>query len=218
MKKILFNLLLLISFAISSCGQDKSNQSKDNSNTYKFTNHLIHESSPYLLQHAHNPVNWYPWGEEALSKAKKENKLLLISIGYAACHWCHVMEHESYENEAVAKFMNDNFIAIKIDREEHPDIDQVYMNAVQLLTGSGGWPLNVVALPDGRPIYGGTYFPKDKWMSMLTQVVDFAKKNPDKTEQQAKALTEGIRTGEIVVKETKNVDYKLSDLNLVFSN
>jgi len=218
MKKILFNLLLLISITISSCGQNKSSQSKGNNKSYPFTNHLIHESSPYLLQHAHNPVNWYPWGEEALSKAKKENKLLLISIGYAACHWCHVMEHESFENEAVAKLMNDNFIAIKIDREEHPDIDQVYMNAVQLLTGSGGWPLNVVALPDGRPIYGGTYFPKDKWMSMLTQVADFAKNNPDKTEQQAKALTEGIRTGEIVVKETENVDYKLSDLNLVFSN
>ena len=218
MKERVFNLLLLILFTMSSCGQDKSNQSKDNSNTYKFTNHLIHESSPYLLQHAHNPVNWYPWGEEALSKAKKENKLLLISIGYAACHWCHVMEHESFENEEVAKFMNDHFIAIKIDREEHPDIDQVYMNAVQLLTGGGGWPLNVVALPDGRPIYGGTYFPANKWVAMLLQVSDFVKNNPEKAEQQAKALTEGVRTSENIFNETENVDYKLDDLKLVFSN
>ncbi|MCK5367624.1 MAG: thioredoxin domain-containing protein, partial [Cyclobacteriaceae bacterium] len=109
---------------------------------HKFTNHLIHESSPYLLQHAHNPVNWYPWGKEALDKARNENKLIIVSIGYAACHWCHVMEHESFEDEEVAKFMNENFVAIKVDREERPDIDQVYMNAVQLLTGSGGWPLN----------------------------------------------------------------------------
>jgi uncharacterized protein YyaL (SSP411 family) len=218
MKKILFNLLLLISVAISSCGQNKNNKSKDDKKSYQFTNHLIHESSPYLLQHAHNPVNWYPWGEEALSKAKKEHKLLLISIGYAACHWCHVMEHESYENEEVAKFMNEHFVAIKIDREEHPDIDQVYMNAIQLLTGSGGWPLNVVALPDGRPIYGGTYYPKDEWLAMLTQVTDFVKNNPAKAEEQAKSLTEGVRTSEIVFKEKENLDYKINDLNTTFSN
>ncbi|MCK5105105.1 MAG: thioredoxin domain-containing protein, partial [Cyclobacteriaceae bacterium] len=159
---------------------------------HKFTNHLIHESSPYLLQHAHNPVNWYPWGKEALDKARNENKLIIVSIGYAACHWCHVMEHESFEDEEVAKFMNENFVAIKVDREERPDIDQVYMNAVQLLTGSGGWPLNCITLPDGRPIYGGTYFPKTQWIDMLMKVSEFVKQNPEKAEQQAKSLTEGV--------------------------
>src|SRR5450830_1407036 len=114
---------------------------------HKHTNPLIQQSSTYLLQHAHNPVNWYPWGAEALEKAKNENKLILISIGYAACHWCHVMEHESFENEQVADFMNAHFVSIKVDREERPDIDQVYMNAVQLLSGRGGWPLNCIALP-----------------------------------------------------------------------
>jgi len=197
-----------------SCGQEKNKTD----NTHKFTNNLIHESSPYLLQHAHNPVNWYPWGEEALEKAKTENKLLLISIGYSACHWCHVMEHESFEDIEVANFMNDNFIAIKIDREERPDIDQVYMNAVQLLTGSGGWPLNVVALPDGRPIYGGTYFPKKDWISMLTEVSNFVKENPEKAEQQAKSLTEGVKSSELIYTVTENSDFKINDLNTIFSN
>ena len=134
---------------------------------HKFTNSLISETSPYLLQHAHNPVNWYAWNDETLSLAKRENKLILISIGYSACHWCHVMENESFESEEVAKIMNDNFINIKVDREERPDVDQVYMNAVQLITGSGGWPLNCIALPDGRPIWGGTYFSKDNWTCLL---------------------------------------------------
>ena len=112
------------------------------STEYTYTNHLIHESSPYLLQHAHNPVNWYPWGKEALDKARDENKNIIISIGYAACHWCHVMEHESFEDAEVAGFMNDHFVSIKVDREERPDIDQIYLTAVQLLTDRGGWPLN----------------------------------------------------------------------------
>ena len=215
MKKVLLGFILLIS--MNSCGQKQTNQKTNMTSSYPFTNHLINETSPYLLQHAHNPVNWYPWGEEALTKAKKENKLLLISIGYAACHWCHVMEHESFEDEEVAKYMNDHFVAIKIDREEHPDIDQVYMNAVQLLTGSGGWPLNVVALPDGRPIYGGTYFPKDKWIDMLTQVSDFVKNNPEKAELQAKTLTEGIKGSEIVIAQKGKVDYDISNLNTIFS-
>ncbi|MCP4551453.1 MAG: thioredoxin domain-containing protein, partial [Bacteroidetes bacterium] len=187
-----------------------------NSTKHKFTNHLINESSPYLLQHAHNPVNWYPWGTEALEKAKRENKLIIISIGYAACHWCHVMEHESFEDEEVAKFMNNNFIAIKIDREERPDIDQVYMNAVQLISGRGGWPLNCITLPDGRPIYGGTYFPKAQWMEMLTRVSQFIKQNPDKAEQQAIALTEGVRSNEMILKNTEEVSFKISDLNNIF--
>ncbi len=122
-------------------------------------NHLIHETSPYLLQHAHNPVDWYPWGEEALELAKKEQKPIFLSIGYSACHWCHVMERESFENEEIAAFLNEHFICIKVDREERPDLDDIYMGAVQKLTGSGGWPLSVWLTPDLKPFYGGTYFP-----------------------------------------------------------
>jgi uncharacterized protein YyaL (SSP411 family) len=124
-------------------------------------NQLINETSPYLLQHAHNPVDWYPWGPEALERAAKEDKLILLSIGYSACHWCHVMEHESFENEAIAEIMNRNFVNIKVDREERPDLDQIYMTAVQIMTGSGGWPMTMFLLPTGEPIFGGTYFPPD---------------------------------------------------------
>ncbi len=184
---------------------------------YKYTNKLINESSPYLLQHAHNPVNWYPWGEEALEKANKENKLLIISIGYAACHWCHVMEEESFENETVAQFMNDNFVAIKVDREERPDIDRIYMDAVQLLTGQGGWPLNVIALSDGRPLYGGTYFPKDKWLSVLSQVLNYARENPEKAEEQAEALTNGVRKTEIIQLNEQKPDFSIDNLDSIFS-
>jgi len=124
-------------------------------------NHLIHETSPYLLQHAHNPVDWRPWGEEALQKARTENKPILLSVGYSACHWCHVMEHESFENEEIAALMNELFVNIKVDREERPDLDEIYMNAVQLLTGRGGWPMTVFLTPEGKPFYGGTYFPPE---------------------------------------------------------
>src|SRR6187549_3995161 len=150
----------------------------DMSTKHTYTNELIHESSPYLLQHAHNPVNWYPWGEQALQKAKTENKMLIISIGYAACHWCHVMEHESFEDEEVAKVMNENFICIKVDREERPDVDQVYMTAAQLISGRGGWPLNALALEDGKPFYAGTYFPKANWIQLLEFFIDLNKKEP----------------------------------------
>jgi uncharacterized protein YyaL (SSP411 family) len=139
-------------------------------------NHLIHETSPYLLQHAHNPVNWYPWGEEALQKAKEEDKPILVSIGYAACHWCHVMERESFEDESTAALMNEYFINIKIDREERPDLDHIYMDALQAMSGSGGWPLNVFLTPDMRPFFGGTYFPpsraynRSSWKEVIEQV------------------------------------------------
>ena len=126
---------------------------------HKHTNALINETSPYLLQHAHNPVDWHPWGEEALSRAKADDKPILLSIGYSACHWCHVMEHESFENEEIAKLMNHNFINIKVDREERPDLDQIYMTAVQMMTGHGGWPMTMFLTPEGVPFYGGTYFP-----------------------------------------------------------
>ena len=174
---------------------------------HKYTNDLIHESSPYLLQHAHNPVDWHAWNEETLTLAKKENKLILISVGYAACHWCHVMENESFENDSVAKIMNDNFINIKIDREERPDIDQIYMTAVQLLTQSGGWPLNCIALPDGRPFWGGTYFPKDQWINNLNQIAAFYKKDPEKIIKYAESLTKGIQNSETIILNTKKTLY-----------
>ena len=130
----------------------------------KYTNQLIHENSPYLLQHAHNPVDWYPWGEEALEKARAEDKPIFLSIGYAACHWCHVMEHESFENEAMAKLLNDNFVSIKVDREQRPDLDQIYMSFTMAMTGSGGWPMSVFLTPDLKPFFAGTYFPPEDVM------------------------------------------------------
>ncbi len=164
---------------------------------HKYTNELIHETSPYLLQHAHNPVNWQPWGENALNEANEKNKLILISIGYSACHWCHVMEHESFEDMDVAKLMNEHFVCIKIDREERPDIDHIYMTAVQLLTGRGGWPLNCITLPDKRPIWGGTYFPKDDWMQALDSVSKYYTENKTKTEEYALKLQQGIEQSHI---------------------
>ena len=142
-------------------------------------NELQKETSPYLLQHAKNPVHWKAWNDDTLAKAQNENKLIIISIGYSACHWCHVMEHESFENIEVANVMNSNFINIKIDREERPDIDAVYMKAVQLMTGRGGWPMNVVALPDGRPVWGGTYFKKNDWINSLEKLQELYTEKPD---------------------------------------
>jgi len=165
---------------------------------HKYTNELIHETSPYLLQHAHNPVNWQSWGENALNRAKAENKLLLISIGYSACHWCHVMEHESFEDPEVAQIMNDHFVCIKVDREERPDIDHIYMTAVQLLTGRGGWPLNCIALPNGRPIWGGTYFQKENWMQAMVAVSKFYAENPKETLEYGTKLQEGIEQNSLV--------------------
>jgi len=128
---------------------------------HKHTNRLQHETSPYLLQHAHNPVDWYPWGAEALTKARTENKPILLSIGYSACHWCHVMERESFEDEEIARLMNEHFVNIKVDREERPDLDQIYQSAHHMLTQrSGGWPLTMFLAPDQKPFFGGTYFPK----------------------------------------------------------
>lgn len=161
-------------------------------------NKLSLESSPYLLQHAENPVNWLAWNEKSIEKAKKENKLLLISIGYSTCHWCHVMAHESFEDEEVAHIMNDGFINIKIDREERPDIDQVYMDAVQLMTGQGGWPLNIVALPDGRPVWGGTYFPKTQWKESLHQLSKLFKTNPEQMTDYAEKLKQGLREMQLI--------------------
>jgi len=159
-------------------------------------NKLAASTSPYLLQHANNPVNWFPWGNETLEKAKAENKLILISIGYSACHWCHVMEHESFEDVKVAELMNEFFVCIKVDREERPDIDQIYMAAVQLMTGRGGWPLNCFCLPDQRPIYGGTYFPKQDWKKLLLNLAQFWDTKPKEAEEYAIRLTQGIKDGD----------------------
>lgn len=162
------------------------------------TNRLAQESSPYLLQHAHNPVDWYPWGEEAFAKARAENKLVLVSIGYSSCHWCHVMERECFEDEAVAAAMNDRFVCIKVDREERPDVDQVYMLAVQLMTNRGGWPLNCFTLPDGRPVYGGTYFPPAQWTSVLSQLADTYADDPARVTEYAERLRQGVAAQRIV--------------------
>ncbi|HNS41419.1 MAG TPA: thioredoxin domain-containing protein [Taishania sp.] len=164
----------------------------------KKVNALMQESSPYLLQHADNPVDWVPWSEAAFERARQENKLVLVSIGYSSCHWCHVMEHECFEDEEVAALMNQHFINIKVDREERPDVDQVYMTAVQLMTQSGGWPLNCFTLPDGRPIYGGTYFPKEQWMSILNSLHYTFTNEKERTEEYATMLHDGIVASELI--------------------
>lgn len=189
----------LISCILGSCAipQSKNNMSKNP--THNNTNALINESSLYLQQHAHNPVDWLPWSDKAFEKAKKENKLVLISIGYSACHWCHVMEKESFEDTAVAKLMNDNFVCIKVDREERPDVDDVYMLAVQLMTRQGGWPLNCFTLPNGKPIYGGTYFPKSQWVEILNSLSASYKKQPQKVEEYAETLSAAINQNNAIV-------------------
>ncbi|WP_010228052.1 thioredoxin domain-containing protein [Gillisia marina] len=178
----------------------------------KHTNSLINESSPYLLQHAHNPVNWYPWGSDILEKAVADNKLIIISVGYAACHWCHVMEHESFEDEDVAEIMNTHYYNIKVDREERPDVDMVYMSAVQIMTGSGGWPMNIVALPDGRPVWGGTYFRKEDWKNSLLQIAKLYKENPEKLYEYADKLNEGLKNIQLIASSKSENDI---DLNLI---
>jgi len=182
------------------------------------TNDLIKETSPYLLQHAHNPVDWKAWNDASLQEAKDQNKLLLISIGYSSCHWCHVMEKESFEDSLVASVMNKSFINIKVDREERPDVDNVYMNAVQLMTGRGGWPLNAIALPDGRPIWGGTYFPKDDWMNSLEQIVSIYQESPDKLVEYADKLEEGIRTMDVVTPNPNKPSFKKDSLQLAIQS
>ena len=160
------------------------------SNSY---NHLQGQKSPYLLQHATNPVDWFPWGDEAFQKAREEDKLVLVSIGYAACHWCHVMEKECFRNPDIAELMNSHFVNIKVDREERPDIDHYYMEAVQLITGSGGWPLNCVALPNGRPVFGGTYFPSERWKELLNRLAEAYQQAPDQLRAQADQLEQGLQ-------------------------
>lgn len=178
----------------------------------KFTNDLIKESSPYLLQHAHNPVDWHAWSPDIFERAKKENKMVLISVGYSACHWCHVMEHESFEDEEVAQLMNELFINVKVDREERPDVDNLYMNAVQLMTQRGGWPLNCFTLPDGRPIYGGTYFPKEQWMNILRSLKHTFENDLPKVIEYAEKLHEGIKNSDLIQKNESEQAFGMDKL------
>ena len=205
-----FNILgLLLVLNISCNSQEQEN--KKVTKQHKHTNALVNETSPYLLQHAHNPVDWYPWNEATLAKAKAEDKLLLISIGYSACHWCHVMEHESFEDTAVAQIMNDNFICIKVDREERPDIDQVYMTAVQLMNQRGGWPLNCVALPNGKPFWGGTYFRKEDWKNQILGLANTYKKEPNRVIEFADRLSLGIQ-------QVENIDLNTQEANFIWKD
>jgi len=192
---------------------------------HSYTNRLINESSPYLLQHAHNPVDWYPWSEEAFEKAKKDDKPVLISIGYAACHWCHVMERESFENSDIAALMNEHFINIKVDREERPDIDHIYMDAVQAITGSGGWPLNVFLTPDKKPFYGGTYFPpqqminRPSWKDIVLFVADAYKTQKQQILEQAQNLTRHLQNSNFM--ELPAAEHEVFDeasADLAFTN
>lgn len=175
---------------------------------HQFTNELIIETSPYLLQHAHNPVNWKAWNTTTLEQAKKENKLIVISIGYSSCHWCHVMEKESFQDSLIAKKMNENFINIKVDREERPDVDKFYMKAVQLMTGKGGWPLNVITLPNGKPFFGGTYFTNQQWQKVLNQVSEKFKNSPEDFYKFADNLEKGIKDLDVIEVNTKKAVFK----------
>src|ERR1043165_3841420 len=170
-------------------------------NNLTMANRLAKETSPYLLQHAHNPVDWYPWGEEALARARRESKPILLSIGYAACHWCHVMERESFEDEATAALMNARYINIKVDREERPDIDSIYMQAVQAMTGHGAWPMTMFLTPDGAPFYGGTYFPKEdrhgmpSFKRILSSVADAYAQKPEAVANTVASIREMYGSG-----------------------
>ena len=156
-------------------------------------NRLASETSPYLRQHADNPVDWYPWGDDAFARARGEDRPILLSIGYAACHWCHVMAHESFEDETVAAAMNAAFVNIKVDREERPDVDAIYMDAVQALTGRGGWPMTVALDHDGRPFWGGTYFPREQFLRVIDGLTDVWRNRRDDLEQNATALVNAAR-------------------------
>ncbi len=175
-------------------------------------NRLIHETSPYLLQHAYNPVDWYPWGRAALEKAQSEDKPILLSIGYSACHWCHVMERESFEHKSIAEVMNKHFVCIKLDREERPDIDQIYMEAIQAMGLSGGWPLNVFLTPDQKPFYGGTYFPPDRWNKLLISVANAYQTNRLALEDSAEKFHKALKIGVVTKYQLHDQDGKAANI------
>ena len=205
LKKYLFYTFIVLCFG---CNKKKDRIYE----TSKRSNELINETSPYLLQHAYNPVNWKPWSDKTLNEAKSEQKLMIISVGYAACHWCHVMEKESFENDSIAKLMNEKFINIKVDREERPDVDQVYIDAVQLMNGSAGWPLNCITLPDGKPIFGGTYFTKDQWQNILIDISNLYEENPEKVIAYAEKLTEGVNGTTLIQLNQSKINSKKEDI------
>lgn len=213
-------LVFTITVGLSSCiftGNSKTNSSNNKRSKATFSNQLKNESSPYLLQHAYNPVNWYPWGEAALQRAKRENKMLIVSIGYSACHWCHVMERESFEDTSVARLMNEYFISIKVDREERPDIDDIYMTSCHLASGqSCGWPLNALALPDGRPFWAGTYFAKKDWIRILNYFIKMRAEDADKLEGFADKLTQGIQLNENIQPIEEEIVFEREKLNQLF--
>ena len=212
---LLTNLITSSWFAVSCkpTAQVKEKKMKED----KHTNRLINETSPYLLQHAHNPVDWYPWDKEALERAKAEDKPILLSIGYSACHWCHVMEHESFENEEIAEIMNEHFISIKVDREERPDLDEIYMNAVQMMTGAGGWPLTIFLTPDLKPFYGGTYFPPDDrygrpgFRRLLPSIAQYYKTQRNQAESTASQIAANLQKISLMQPSQGQLNFELID-------
>lgn len=194
-------LVLLI-----SCNPPTKTSQQEHNSMQHTPNLLANEASPYLLQHAQNPVNWMPWGDAAFEKARKENKLVLVSIGYSACHWCHVMEHESFEDTAVANIMNEHFVCIKVDREERPDVDEIYMTAVQIMTQQGGWPLNCFTLPNGKPVYGGTYFRKEQWMEVLHQLSSMYAQEPEKVREYGEELSTAVKNSTLIQLKENETD------------
>ncbi|GMU91319.1 MAG: hypothetical protein AMXMBFR4_03770 [Candidatus Hydrogenedentota bacterium] len=201
--------------AVDSAGEENANVASEGPAANR-TNRLIHETSPYLLQHARNPVDWYPWGEEALRRAREEDKPIFLSIGYSACHWCHVMEHESFENEEIAAILNEHFISIKVDREERPDLDEIYMTAVQIMTGSGGWPMTVFLRPDRKPFYGGTYYPpvdrmgRPGFKTVLNSIAQAWKERRDEIDRSAEQLTQYVvQSAAQRAGEPNDLDYRL---------
>jgi len=202
-----FTLIALLCFCCSEGIKTPIKDAKGN------PNELINETSPYLLQHAYNPVDWKAWNEKTFDLAKSQDKLVIISIGYSACHWCHVMEEESFENDSIAKLMNEKFISIKVDREERPDVDQIYMDAVQLMTGRGGWPLNCITLPDGRPVFGGTYFTKSQWEKALEEISTLYENKPEEVIAYAERLTEGIKEAQLITLNTNEANFDKEFLN-----
>ncbi len=205
---VLVKIALMVLVAAGICAVPWEKKMSSVATTHKHTNKLIDETSPYLLQHAHNPVDWYPWGDEAFKRAKKEDKPVFLSIGYSTCHWCHVMERESFENEEIAEILNEHFLSIKVDREQRPDVDETYMNAVVMITGSGGWPLSVFLTPEGKPFYGGTYFPpKDAFgrpgfERVLLSIVEAWKNKRQQLVESAGKLNEYLQRSNITTGQT----------------
>ena len=194
----------------TGCYEKRTEHLDEDGNTL-FINRLILEDSPYLLQHAHNPVNWYAWGSEPFEVASRENKPLFLSIGYSTCHWCHVMEVESFDNVEVGKLLNRDFICIKLDREQYPDIDEIYMTGVQLMSGQGGWPMSNFLLPDGKPFFGATYFPSPSFINLLQQIAAAWESNKPELERSATSINDAIHRLLTDRKEAQILEDAMSD-------